>query len=303
MANKDALQNLTRFDPIVNPDGTPTEFFMRILQGSNGITGDITTEVENLQSIEIETEAPIGGGPFVFADHEDDDPPFVISHDAALVVPETYGDATHVPQITVDEFGHVQEIVDIPISGGGGGGGRPLVVPASTDFANTVGVPAISDGTYSMKVSTTVNGGLAGKSNPSPSLPFHADIKVEGTIFTDFNSMGFMIGDTSGKYVTVILVSNGGLKLAIENWNSQSSFNATFASLDLVRGPFPTWLRVDVDASGDVAGYYSFSGDNWIQIGASRSNFLGTVDELGIQSTRSSAINANAFFESYEVNA
>jgi hypothetical protein len=36
------------------------------------------------------------------------------------VTPATYGDATNVPQITVDQKGRVTSVVDVPITGGGG---------------------------------------------------------------------------------------------------------------------------------------------------------------------------------------
>lgn len=39
------------------------------------------------------------------------------------VTPNTYGDATHVAQITVNQFGQITNAVEVPISGGGGGGG------------------------------------------------------------------------------------------------------------------------------------------------------------------------------------
>ena len=44
----------------------------------------------------------------------------VVSHADSGVVADTYGDATHVAQITVNEFGHVTGVTDVPISGGGG---------------------------------------------------------------------------------------------------------------------------------------------------------------------------------------
>lgn len=39
MANKGFLQNLRRFDVLTNPDGTPTEYFMKLIQGSNDVVG------------------------------------------------------------------------------------------------------------------------------------------------------------------------------------------------------------------------------------------------------------------------
>jgi hypothetical protein len=61
MVSRSALQNLTRFDKLVNSDGTPTDFFMRLLQGKDALAGDLAT-------FEITTEVPITGGPVVIGD-------------------------------------------------------------------------------------------------------------------------------------------------------------------------------------------------------------------------------------------
>jgi hypothetical protein len=55
------------------------------------------------------------------------------------VTPDTYGDATNVPQITVDAKGRITSVVDVPISGGGGGidfedGGTPVVSSSTANF-------------------------------------------------------------------------------------------------------------------------------------------------------------------------
>ena len=42
---------------------------------------------------------------------------------ATTVVPNTYGNSTTIPQITVDSKGRITSVVDIPAAGGGGGGG------------------------------------------------------------------------------------------------------------------------------------------------------------------------------------
>ena len=44
----------------------------------------------------------------------------VVSHAASGVTADTYGDSTHVPQVTVDETGHVTGVTNVPITGGEG---------------------------------------------------------------------------------------------------------------------------------------------------------------------------------------
>jgi hypothetical protein len=47
------------------------------------------------------------------------------------VTPGTYGDASNIPQITVDAQGRLTSVVSVPASGGGGGGGAVVAVRGS----------------------------------------------------------------------------------------------------------------------------------------------------------------------------
>ncbi len=133
---------LTRFgvDPIdknmriVNPDGTATDAFLRnwLGQRSKNVTTaeDIDSAIALVNALaakQITTTTPITGGgplggtivPIGLAD--------------TAVTPGTYGDATNVPQITVDQKGRITAVVDVPITGGGGGGGASFFKGATGD--------------------------------------------------------------------------------------------------------------------------------------------------------------------------
>lgn len=108
---------------IVNSDGTPTTFFIRWAQErsidiSNGVTAaqvqQLIDEWGAAHSITAGTGLS-GGGTL------ESNPTINLSDTA--VTPSTYGDGTHVPQITVDQQGRITDVVDVAISGGGGGGG------------------------------------------------------------------------------------------------------------------------------------------------------------------------------------
>lgn len=102
------MQNLDRNVKIVNEDGTPTEFFMRILQ-ERGIGQDAnTTDIQMLEQRRINTSAPLAGGGDLTADR-------TLSMQESGVTPNSYGDATHVPQFTVDSFGRITLAADVPI--------------------------------------------------------------------------------------------------------------------------------------------------------------------------------------------
>lgn len=53
------MQNLENRTPIVNPDGTPTEYFMRLLQNRGGILGDLADK-QILGGIGINGGGPLG---------------------------------------------------------------------------------------------------------------------------------------------------------------------------------------------------------------------------------------------------
>jgi hypothetical protein len=120
---------------IVDPDtGAPTLQFVRLWQqlfgneeGTNTLAGDA---VQSRRT--INTTSPLAGGGDLSQDR-------TITHNNSGVTANTYGDATHVPQITVDVKGHVTGVTNVVISGGGGGT-TPAVVQVKTAIGATSAV-------------------------------------------------------------------------------------------------------------------------------------------------------------------
>lgn len=112
--------------PIVDEQGRPTRWFIEqwaLQNGINGLSeGSITTlsqlveAVQALQQVEIQAGTGLDGGGVLGTDS-------TISLDLAntAVTPGTYGDATNVAQITVNQQGQVTAAQNVAISGGGGG--------------------------------------------------------------------------------------------------------------------------------------------------------------------------------------
>lgn len=84
------LQNLENRTPISNPDGTPTEYFIRLLQGRGGI-------LETVQKSEIVPGVGLGGGGAI------GDGDVTIYLTDTTVTPGTYTNAT----VTVDQQGRL----------------------------------------------------------------------------------------------------------------------------------------------------------------------------------------------------
>lgn len=137
-------QPLVSNQRIVNADGTPTDYFIRYIQQR---LMDIAAATGVPVSRLISTNAGLTGGGDLSADRT-----FGIANTA--VVAGTYGDATHIPQITVNSRGQATGIGSVTISvvpptrqviaGTGLTGGGDLTADRTFNLANT----AVTAGSY-----------------------------------------------------------------------------------------------------------------------------------------------------------
>lgn len=104
------LQPLVNNQKIVNPDGTPNDYFIRWAQQRQI---DIVDGVPS--SRKINTDNGLQGGGDLSTD-------LTLELTDTGVAPGTYGDATHSAHLTIDAQGRIAVASIIPISGSGGGG-------------------------------------------------------------------------------------------------------------------------------------------------------------------------------------
>lgn len=100
--------------PMVDPEtGHPSAQFLRLwqemFQNGDAINEDVVGKAD--KATLIETTAPLTGGGDLSEDR-------VIGHDESGATPGTYGDTGYTPKVTVDEFGHITNVVDVPAAGG-----------------------------------------------------------------------------------------------------------------------------------------------------------------------------------------
>ncbi len=115
--------------PIADSSGVATDFFAR--QWKNLV--DLVTSVITLQDDSVANAAritalegtEIGGtaGQITPLPAPLSAGNITLELANTAATPGTYGDATNVPQITVDQKGRITGVVSVPITGGGGGGG------------------------------------------------------------------------------------------------------------------------------------------------------------------------------------
>lgn len=146
-------------DKISEQDGTPTPFFQRWCESllrATGLLGDIEENqlgleqrvennedaIDDISAREVVAGDELEGGGFLGGPGD-----IEIDHSQSGVTPDTYGNSTNVPQITVNAFGHVTEVVDVPISGGGGSLAWELV-DSWTHSTNVTSVPFTDLGDY-----------------------------------------------------------------------------------------------------------------------------------------------------------
>lgn len=145
MVDQAGLQNLRRQDIIVNPDGTPTEYFQRLLQGKSANSADIQAQVDAIMAelagkadkiIVLTAGTGLTGGGDLSADRT-----FSIDTPAEAerirdVIGATLVAGANIT-ITVDDPGNTITIAATGGGGGGGGGARPIVAKAKVEFSTT----------------------------------------------------------------------------------------------------------------------------------------------------------------------
>lgn len=127
------------------------------------------------------------------------------------VSPDTYGDATHVAQITIDQQGRITAATDIEISGGGGGGGaltllEHITLTANATSATFSGLDGNADGLYKLIAKI--------KSNTANTCLFELRPNAESSNM--FGTHGYFYGNTVGSTQTNSLV------IGFTNGNAQA---------------------------------------------------------------------------------
>lgn len=162
--------------------------------------------------------------------------------------------------------------------------------PATGDFTITLNTPNGANDTDSLKLAGAVDANiLRGYLKALPGGDFTATVKVTGSAAVNFNGFGLIFRDSAGKYVNVGVVHDTTGLVIVEQWSDHTTFNAQHATARVGASEWPTWFRATfTSATSDIQGAYSYTGDNWVNLGAANT-YLGTCDAYGIATYHSNA--------------
>ncbi len=262
------LQPLAQEFPIVTAEGKPTEYFIRWAQQRQiDISGGIT-EAQAKQLIEdwsaersVLAGTGLNGGGTLDAD---------VTLDLAdtAVTPGTYGSATQVPVIDVDQQGRITNATQVPVSGGGGGGEPwyfdPPPLSIFTDVANSPNpVEDPETGLQIIDGGPEING--LGFAIPNPAADWQCTVHVICGL-TGTAPGGYGLGVYNAARNKFFLWTVDG-----RNWMHFYRMNlGGYDGYEVQRSPIignaPSWFRYRyVAATGEIHCDYSYTGKFWAQ--------------------------------------
>lgn len=291
---------LARVAKLFNEDGTATPEFLRqwqlIRQKTEGSDADIAAlvlAVAALENAELTAESGelTGGGLLKNA-------PLSFGLANSGVTPDTYGDATNVPQVTVDAFGRVTNIVDVPISGGSGGAtvnwAAQPTPPESADFTLVKGggtTGALSDITRGMALSITGAGavdrnGFAEVAAPGATWQMDA-LLVPNFVARRFMSFGLGVRDSATGRIQTFAFGVVGTGVTVpqfrdSRWSAIDTFSAGVNGIAVVMSIAPIWVRV-VCGVTNLNVYVSVDGENYeLHYTVAKNIYVANIDRVGV---------------------
>lgn len=290
---------------VANDDGTAHQFFV---QQWNLLLAFIKSTLATFATISAQLAelfaTGITGSNGITVTGSFADGGFDVSLTDTTVTPGTYGDATHTPQITIDQQGRIETVANVLISGGGGSTMSPFwatapTVPTLASFTPVNGGVGVAQTQTTRGVAVTTTG-IAGDRNQllertTPGATWTMTALVVGD-YTDrqFMTRGLYVRDSAtgkmqvyGFAATNVPTANGGVPaLTVVNWSAINTFFGNQAGTPVVlnnpQAAHPTWFKLVLDAT-NLTLSVSTDGEFWEQkIVIAKGSYVGTIDRAGL---------------------
>lgn len=259
------VQPLDYRTPIVNPNGTPSDQFIRIWQQlfQNGEFTNGNVDAKADKTTKIIAGVGLGGGGTLAAD-------VTLNLEDTAVTPGLYGDATHVGQFTVDQQGRITAATNVAVSGGGGGANWWFQPPLASAFtlANGTGHDFVTTDDTNVGLILDAGAPVSGDKSMIAYQTVTTTDKWQVTARLDcpllsanYSSFGLYMWDSVANRVSTLSHSSNqtGVRFNLNGLNSYS------AEVDF---PFAnwgdTWLRIKHNTTTNQYEYYfSTNGKAW----------------------------------------
>lgn len=202
--------------------------------------------------------------------------------------PGTYGDSTHIPQITTDTKGRITNVVNVSPAAGGGGGLFDMTagVPASSGFSwvnqGTATITEVAG--KALTIANSGTSGLALRVKAVPGTPYRLVVLMQHTglhVFGGFNDSVSYCGwyDGTNKFSGIGLLNrnnSNGAQITQDNYTNPTTYTSTSASFN--HSPNGDVLFGLADDGTNVTFSYSMDGVNFVTVFsvAKASGFLGS---------------------------